>query len=106
VGVGTNTFPETRLTCGYAVQLSNSGLSSSAVSHVVVAAGQRAGLERISADRLRHTAASQLLAAGAPLTEIGQLLRHRKAATTAIYAKVDRDALRRLARPWPGKGVA
>jgi integrase/recombinase XerD len=81
-------------------------LSSSAVSHVVVAAGQRAGLERISAHRLRHTAASQLLAAGAPLTEIGQLLRHRKAATTAIYAKVDRDALRRLARPWPGKGVA
>ena len=81
-------------------------LTSSAVSHVVTAAGQRAGLRQVSAHRLRHTAASQLLAAGAPLTEIGQLLRHRKAATTAIYAKVDREALRGLARPWPGKGVA
>lgn len=81
-------------------------LTRSAVSHVVMAAGQRAGLGQVSAHRLRHTAASQLLAAGAPLTEIGQLLRHRKAATTAIYAKVDRDALRKLARPWPVGGVA
>jgi integrase/recombinase XerD len=77
-------------------------LTGSAVSHVVIAASQRAGLRQISAHRLRHTAASQLLAAGAPLTEIGQLLRHQKAATTAIYAKVDREALRRLARRWPG----
>jgi integrase/recombinase XerD len=30
------------------------------------------------------------------------VLRHRHAATTAIYAKVDREALRRIARPWPG----
>jgi len=39
------------------------------------------------------------------LSEIGQLLRHRRAQTTAIYAKVDRAALRTIARPWPG-GVA
>ena len=81
-------------------------LTRSAVSHVVITAGQRAGLGQVAAHRLRHTAASQLLAAGAPLTEIGQLLRHRKAATTAIYAKVDRDSLRELARPWPGRGAA
>lgn len=37
----------------------------------------------------------------APLAEIGQLLRHRLARTTAIYAKVDDDALRQLAQPWP-----
>jgi DNA repair ATPase RecN len=36
------------------------------------------------------------------LAEIGQLLRHRDQRTTAIYAKVDRAALDRLARPWPG----
>jgi len=77
-------------------------LSSSAVSNVVAAAAQRAGLGRIHAHRLRHTAAMQMLRAGASLPEIGQLLRHRRALTTAIYAKVDRDALRTVARPWPG----
>jgi site-specific recombinase XerD len=42
-----------------------------------------------------------MLRAGASLEEIGQVLRHRQVLTTAIYAKVDRDALRALARPWP-----
>lgn len=81
-------------------------MTTGAVSHVVLAAGSRAGLDGpVRAHRLRHTAATQLLAAGAPLVEIGQLLRHRSQLTTAIYAKVDTEALRTLARPWPG-GVA
>ena len=42
-----------------------------------------------------------MLRAGSPLAEVGQVLRHRSALTTAIYAKVDRDALAVLARPWP-----
>jgi hypothetical protein len=37
-----------------------------------------------------------------PLEEIGQLLRHRRPLTTAIYAKVDGESLRLLAWPWPG----
>jgi integrase/recombinase XerD len=45
-----------------------------------------------------------MLAAGASLAEIGQVLRHRERGTTAIYAKVDRKALRALARPWPDGG--
>ena len=77
-------------------------LTSSGVSGVVAAAGRRAGLGVLSAHRLRHTAATAMLRAGAPLAEIGQVLRHRRALTTAIYAKVDREALRLLARPWPG----
>ena len=52
--------------------------------------------------RLRHTAATEMLRAGAGLEEIGQILRHESLFTTAIYAKVDRVALRELARPWPG----
>ena len=43
-----------------------------------------------------------MLRAGASLAEIGQVLRHRELKTTTIYAKVDRNALRPLARPWPG----
>jgi len=56
----------------------------------------------VTAHRLRHTAATELLRAGAPLAEIGELLRHRSVLTTAIYAKADRQRLRELARPWPG----
>jgi integrase/recombinase XerD len=43
-----------------------------------------------------------MLRAGASLTEIGQVLRHRQLQTTAIYAKADVETLRSLARPWPG----
>jgi site-specific recombinase XerD len=40
---------------------------------------------------------------GAGLPEVGQVLRHRLLLTTAIYAKVDREGLRSLARAWPGE---
>jgi site-specific recombinase XerD len=43
-----------------------------------------------------------MLRGGASLTEIGQVLRHRQTQTTAIYAKVDIETLRSVARPWPG----
>jgi site-specific recombinase XerD len=76
-------------------------LTASGVGDVVRAAGRRAGLGEIGSHRLRHTAATDLLRVQAPLWEIGQLLRHRLARTTAIYAKVDDDALRELARAWP-----
>lgn len=79
-------------------------LTTGGVTQVVVAAGRRAGLGQIHAHRLRHTAATAMLRAGAPLHEIGQVLRHREPLSTAIYAKVDRTALRSLARAWPGAG--
>jgi site-specific recombinase XerD len=72
------------------------------VSTIVADAARRANLGRVHAHRLRHTAAMQLIRTGASLPEIGQLLRHRHTETTAIYAKVDRNGLRRIARPWPG----
>jgi integrase/recombinase XerD len=78
------------------------GLSSAAVSSVVVRACARAGIPPVSAHVLRHTLASELLRRGAALPEIGQVLRHRSVETTALYAKVDRAALSRLALPWPG----
>ena len=77
-------------------------LSPGGVTFVVAAAARRAGLGQIHAHRLRHTAASEMLRCGATLPEVGQVLRHRRAATSAIYAKVDREALRQIARPWPG----
>ena len=78
------------------------GLTVSGVTTVVYRACARAGLPRAGAHRLRHSAATAMLAGGGSLTEVGQVLRHVRLQTTAIYAKVDRAALRGLARPWPG----
>ncbi len=76
-------------------------LTTGGVTQVVFDAAQRAGLPKMHAHRLRHTAATAMLAAGSPLPEVGQVLRHRSMLSTAIYAKLDRDALGVLARPWP-----
>jgi integrase/recombinase XerD len=78
------------------------GLTVAAVTAVVYRACARAGLPRAGAHRLRHSAASAMLAGGATLTEVGQVLRHARLHTTAIYAKIDQAALQSLARPWPG----
>ncbi len=83
------------------VRAPHGGLSSGGVSHIVCAACKRAGLPEVHAHRLRHTAATEMLRAGAGLSEIGQVLRHQSVLTTAIYAKVDRTGLRQLATPWP-----
>jgi integrase/recombinase XerD len=80
-------------------------ITAGAVSVIVHAACTRAGLDPIAAHRLRHTVACELLRHGAGLPEIGQLLRHRSAAVTAIYARADTTALRQLARPWPGSAA-
>jgi len=77
-------------------------VTSSAIRGVVRTACDRAGLPQVGAHRLRHTVATEMLRAGAPLAEVSQVLRQRDAATTAIYAKVDRAGLRSLALPWPG----
>jgi site-specific recombinase XerD len=82
------------------------GLTTGGVTQAVFAAGQRAGLGRVYAHRLRHTAATGMLRAGASLPEVGQVLRHRRLLSTAIYAKTDVPALRALARPWPAGGAA
>lgn len=76
--------------------------SSCAVAHAVRRALKRAGLEppRRGSHLLRHTCATGMLAQGASLPEIGQILRHRRTETTAIYAKLDLKELRPLVPPW------
>ena len=79
-----------------------SPIASKTVGSTVRRACQRAGLEVIGAHRLRHTAACEMVAAGVPLKAVGQVLRHRSLQSTALYARVDVEQLRRLALPWPG----
>lgn len=79
------------------------------VGHVVRAALARAGIRRTTrgaAHIFRHSLATGMIRRGASLAEISQVLRHRSQDTTAIYAKVDFDALRPVALPWPRAGGA
>jgi site-specific recombinase XerD len=77
---------------------------SSSVANVVRNALRRAKLNppRKGTHLLRRSLATMMLQKGASLIEIGQILRHQKSDTTAIYAKVDLDRLRTISRPWPG----
>src|SRR5947208_5168844 len=84
------------------IKAPHQGLTSGGVTQAVAAAARRSGLGTIYAHRLRHSAATAMLAEGGSLAEIGQVLRHRRPHTTAAYTKVNIEALRALARPWPG----
>jgi integrase/recombinase XerD len=66
-----------------------------AVRRVIIAAFRRCG----------WSTASRLLAAGTPLKEIADILRHRRLDTTAIYTKVDANRLATVALPWPGRAA-
>jgi integrase/recombinase XerD len=77
------------------------GLAVSSVTVLVGAACARAGVARFGPHGLRHAAACDLLAAGASMEEIGQLLRHAQQRTTAIYARLDQARLAELAMPCP-----
>jgi integrase/recombinase XerD len=77
---------------------------ASGVGSIVRHRLQRAGIDAptFGAHQFRHGLASGLLRHGASLGEIGELLGHHNPETTEIYIKVDLDALRTLALPWPG----
>jgi integrase/recombinase XerD len=77
-------------------------LAPSGVRTIVRNACRRAGIEPVPAHGLRHALASDLLRAGASMTDIGQVLRHKHLESSAIYAKVDLERLRLAASPWPG----
>jgi site-specific recombinase XerD len=77
---------------------------ASGVGSIVRHSLKRAGVNAPThgAHQFRHGLATEMLRQGASLSEIGELLGHRHPQTTKIYAKVDINALRTLALPWPG----
>jgi site-specific recombinase XerD len=86
-----------------------SGLAGpGAVTHLVRRALARAGVTpkgRGAAHLFRHSLATVMLRHGASLVAIGEVLRHRTPRSTARYAHVAVEALRGVARPWPGGGA-
>jgi integrase/recombinase XerD len=83
-------------------------LGADAIGLIVRRALHRAGLDpsQRGSHLLRHSLATHMIRRGASMTEIGEVLRHRLPETTEIYAKVDFDALRTVALPWPAAGGA
>jgi integrase/recombinase XerD len=77
-------------------------IASGTVASTVRRACRRAGIPEVGSHRLRHTTGCEMVGAGVPIVQVSQVLRHRSLQSTAIYARVDIDQLRRLAAPWPG----
>lgn len=79
-------------------------MNSSAIYSMVRRSFDHAGIHPVQRGPhiLRHSLATNMLRKGASLGEISEILRHRSVCTTQIYAKVDLEALRKIAQPWPG----
>lgn len=80
-------------------------VSTELIRGVVRRAYKSAGLPSswTGTHRLRHTAAARMVQGHASIKQIADVLGHRSVDTTAIYAKLDIEALREVALPWPGR---
>jgi site-specific recombinase XerD len=81
---------------------------ASAITQIAQRTMHRAGIAlqpRQGAHTFRHTVASQMVNRGASFKEVADVLGHRSLQTTGIYAKLDLDALARVALPWTGATV-
>lgn len=82
-------------------------ISTSIVGRAVQRAVDHAGIDAPvrGGNLLRHSLATELLAGGASLPEIADVLGHACLATTRIYAAVDIGRLREVPLPWPNSGA-
>jgi site-specific recombinase XerD len=80
------------------------------LNSVLKGAFERTGLKPptryVGSHILRHSLATDMVRRGASLAEIGEVLRHRARQSTMIYAKLDVEGLRSVAREWPVAGGA
>ncbi|WP_334143927.1 site-specific tyrosine recombinase XerD [Corynebacterium nuruki] len=69
-------------------------MSRQSAFNVVAAAGERAGLGKISPHSLRHSFATHMITGGADVRVVQELLGHSSVVTTQIYTKVSPELLR------------
>jgi site-specific recombinase XerD len=78
---------------------------SQVINDILRKAFKKAGVEPptryVGSHILRHSLATNMVRRGASLAEIGEVLRHRARRSTMIYAKLDVEGLRSVAREWP-----
>ncbi|MCA9290540.1 MAG: tyrosine-type recombinase/integrase, partial [Phycisphaerales bacterium] len=86
--------------------LSHTGrpLERVAVWQIVRRNARLAGIRDVHPHRLRHSFATHLLAGGADLRVVQELLGHADIATTQIYTHVDRSRLREVVRKHHPRG--
>lgn len=93
-----------------AVRAPHRPVTSQTINRTLSWAFARTGLKppngEIRCHLMRHSLAVALLARGASLGEVGEVLRHRSLQTTTTYARYDFEALRSVARPWPVPGAS
>jgi integrase/recombinase XerD len=63
---------------------------------------QAAGITDRGSHALRHTLATQMVNKGVSFKAVADVLGHKSVTTTLIYAKLDLQALKQVALPWPG----
>jgi site-specific recombinase XerD len=82
------------------IGFTNSGAIATLVRRAIIQAGIQS--QRKGSHLFRHSLATRMVNTGSSLPEIAELLRHQSIETTNLYAKVDFNALRSIALPWPG----
>jgi integrase/recombinase XerD len=86
-------------------QLPNGQYLSAILREAFTTTGVKPPGPYVGSHMLRHSLATNLVRKGASLQEIGDMLRHRSASSTMIYARLDVDGLRSIAQEWPTTGT-
>ena len=81
--------------------LIDDGMVNETIRHAFKAAGVARPSKHVGSHVFRHSLATAMVAKGSSLEEVGDVLRHRSHGSTMIYAKVDIEGLRSIARGWP-----
>jgi site-specific recombinase XerD len=88
-------------TAGEAVPFVDGQPINDVLKRALARTGVRMPAKWVGSHVFRHSLATTMIRRGASLREIGDVLRHRSVNTTTIYAKLDVEALRSIAKPWP-----
>jgi site-specific recombinase XerD len=75
-------------------------LKRAGITEIIFKHARIAGLDGVYPHRLRHTAATQVLAGGGNFRQVQALLGHASIASSVTYARVDMAPLRPLAPAW------